>query len=215
LKQIINNDKIIPQQWHIINENCVELRYKYKEETAIPAEFVSEITAAFTTANARVRLYKMLDWLDDSQVIYCDTDSVIFLYDEDNPKHKHPESHASEAHALGIEFGNGLGQWLSDFKDPNEYITEICVLGAKSYVYKTNKKDNAIIKQKGVTLDIDNSTRFTFEKYLKIVHDDLINMESAKRFTFKWNENTKDVVTKFISRTIRSTAHAKNKYRPW
>ena len=70
-------------------------------------------------------------------------------------------------------------------------------------------KNNAIIKQKGVTLDIDNSNRFTFENYLKIVHDELINMESAKRFTFKWDGNTKDVVTKFISRKIRSTAHEK------
>ena len=49
-------------------------------------EFVSEITAAFTTSNARVRLYNMLDWLDDSQIIYRDTDSVIFLYDENNKK---------------------------------------------------------------------------------------------------------------------------------
>ena len=138
VKQLINNNKIIPQYWHIINDNCVELRYKYREDTTIAPEFVSEITAAFTTANARVRLYKMLDWLDESQVIYCDTDSVIFLYDEDNPNHKHPELNSSEARDLGIEFGNGLGQWLSDFKDPNEYSNEMCVMGAKSYAYKTN-----------------------------------------------------------------------------
>ena len=65
-------------------------------------EFVSEITAAFTTATALIRLYNMLDWLDDSQVIYCDTDSAIFIYDEDAPKHKHPVLNNKEASELGI-----------------------------------------------------------------------------------------------------------------
>ena len=79
-------------------------------------DFVSEITAVFTTSNARVRLYNMLDWRDDSQIIYCDTDSVIFLYDEINKKHKHPELHKEEAKAIGVEFGDGKGQWLNEFK---------------------------------------------------------------------------------------------------
>ena len=52
----------------------------------------------------------MLDWLDDSQVIYCETDSVLILYDEENPKHKHPVLNCKEASELGIEFGKGLGQ---------------------------------------------------------------------------------------------------------
>ena len=63
---------------------------------------LSEITAAFTTANARVRLYNMLDWLDDDQIIYCDTDSCIFLYDPDDPNQKDPKLHAKEAANLGI-----------------------------------------------------------------------------------------------------------------
>ena len=31
----------------------------------------------------------------------------------------------------------------------------------------------------------------------------------TKRFTFKWEEDTKDVITKYIERTIKSTAHEK------
>ena len=53
----------------------------------------------------------MLDWLDDSQVIYCDADSIIFLYDEDNPRHKHPMLNSEGASELSIEFGGGLGRW--------------------------------------------------------------------------------------------------------
>ena len=114
VKQLINNSKIIPQDWFIINDSCVELRYKYREDTTIEPEFVSEVTAAFTTANARVRLYNMLDWLDDSQVIYSDTDSVIFEYDENNPTHKHPEYNKDGAFQIGIEFGSGIGQWENE-----------------------------------------------------------------------------------------------------
>ncbi len=73
----------------------------------MPAEHISEITAAFTTANARIRLYEFLDWLDPSQVIYCDTDSCYFIVDETNPKHKHP--HNNQPLPPLVRFGNGLG----------------------------------------------------------------------------------------------------------
>ena len=189
------------------------MRYKYKEDTTFDPEFVSEITAAFKTANARVRLYNMLDWLDESQVIYCDTGSVIFEYDENNPKHKHPVYDKEEAYNLEIEFGSGLGQWENEFKkDQSEYITEICVLGAKSYAYKTSK-GKTIVKQKGVTLDIDNKDRINFDECVHVVLGEKAFMESAERFTFKWDEKTKHVVTKYIQRK-KSTAHEKRNIDP-
>ena len=39
-------------------------------------------------------------------------------------------------------------------------------------------------------------------------------MESAERFTFKWDEKTKHVVTKYIQRKIKSTAHEKRNIDP-
>ena len=213
VQQLINNNKIVPQDWFIINDTCVELRSKYKEDTTIDPEFVSEITAAFTTANARVRLYNMLDWLDDSQLIYCDTDSVIFLYDEDNPAHKHPELNSEEARQLGIEFGKGLGQWENEFKNPNEYITEICVLGAKAYAYKTSK-GLSIIKQKGITLDLANEDLITFDEVVSVVTGEKDSIESAERFSIKWDEKSKEVITNYIKRKIRSTAHEKRNIDP-
>jgi len=217
VKQLINNSNIIPQDWYIIHDNCVELRYNYKQDNTFEPEFISETTAAFTTANARVRLYNMLDWLDDDQNIYCDTDSCIFLYDPENPNYKDPKLHAKEAAVLGIEFGKGLGQWENEFKfdkeEDEEYITEICILGAKSYAYKTNK-GKTVIKQKSVTLDMDNSDKFVFDAYKQIVHDEKECIVSADRFTFKWDEVTEHVITKYISRTIKSTAHEKRNIDP-
>ena len=83
----VNNNWIVPQTWNILDAGCVELRYAEDVEMHMESDYISEITAVFTTANARVRLYKLMDWLDPSLVCYCDTDSVIFLYDETNDKH--------------------------------------------------------------------------------------------------------------------------------
>ncbi len=62
-----------------MHENCIELRYTEDTDKIQQAAYMSEITASFTTANARMRLYKMLEWLDPSQVIYVDTDSCVFI----------------------------------------------------------------------------------------------------------------------------------------
>ena len=132
-------------------------------------------------------------------------------YDQDNPKHKDPKIHAKQAREFGIEVGKALGQRENEFEfkpGDEEYITEICVLGAKSYAYKTNK-GKTVIKQKSVTLDMDNSDKFVFDAYKQVVHDEKECIESAKRFTFKWDESTKHVITIYISRTIKSTAHEK------
>ena len=56
-------------------------------------------------------------WLDPSQVCYCYTDSVMFIYDETNPKHKSPEKHK----ATNLEFGKGLGlRWREG--DATDYL---------------------------------------------------------------------------------------------
>ncbi len=168
IKKFINSE-IIPQTWNIIDTNCVELRYLENEDTIIETDYISEITAVFTTANARVRLYKMMDWLDPSQVAYCDTDSVIFKYDADNPKHKDPYKNEDieDAKLKGLEFGTGLGQWEDEFKG-KDYITELVIGGAKSYAYKT-ASGKIVIKQKGITLSRDNDTVVNFEAFKKMV----------------------------------------------
>ncbi len=155
------DEKVNTTSWHIIKENCVELRYQDDIDYNIEEEYISDITGVFTTANARIRLMSMLNWLHPSQLIYCDTDSVIFLYDEENPLHKYPSNDAKDL-PDNVRFGDALGDWEDEFKQ-GEWIEEIVVSGAKSYSYRTNK-GKIVIKQKGITLDRANSNLFTFEK---------------------------------------------------
>ena len=109
------SDKTINNKsWHIINNECVEMRYNEKSEFNVEAEYISEITATFTTANARIRLMSMLNWLHPSQIIYCDTDSVIFLYDEKNENHKY-RTNDDKTLPDNIKFGDALGEWENEF----------------------------------------------------------------------------------------------------
>ena len=102
-----------------------------------------------------MRLYSFLDWLDPSQVIYYDTDSCILLYDENNPKHKYPSNDAKDL-PPNVRFGGALGQWNDELK--GKWITEFVGAGAKSYAYVMN--DGTMkMKQKGITLDVNNRKR--------------------------------------------------------
>ena len=118
----LSNDKINTKTIHIINNNCVELRYNKQFDYEEEPEFGSEITAAFTTSNARIRLISMLHWLDKSQILYCDTDSVFFVYDSNNKNHKYPDNNIKDIPA-NVKFGESLGCWENEFKDKNEWIT--------------------------------------------------------------------------------------------
>ena len=161
----------------------------------------------FTTAKARVRLYGMLGWLDPSQLIYCDTDSVIFAYDKNNPLHKCPNNTAIDL-PNNVRFGNALGEWEDEFKD-GEYITEVVVGGAKTYSYITNKNDEnneqhtTIAKQKGITLHRANSNKFTIEHVKHMVLNNGV-IQSEERFQFIYNNTTKDVETRYISRSVKN-----------
>ena len=129
----------------------------------------------------------------------------MFRYDPDKPKHKYPKND-EQGIPDNVRFGDALGEWENEFGE-GEWIDEIVVGGAKSYSYRTNT-GKTVIKQKGITLDSANSRIFTFERVRDIVLKGE-RQESEKRFQFRWDNKTKDVETKYISRTVRATADTK------
>ena len=157
----------------ITHANCVELNYSDTDDSDIEATYVSEITAAFTTANARMRLYDLLSWLHPSQICYCDTDTVMFMYNKTNTLHKYPYNDAVDV-PKSVKVGLGLSEWDSECK-PGEFITELVVGGAKSQSYKTNTGKTGI-KQNGITMDAANSNIKTVET----MRDMVLNNTSIK-----------------------------------
>ncbi|KAJ8019010.1 putative DNA polymerase [Holothuria leucospilota] len=61
-----------------INDEVLEVHYKDKENFNITNSRVNVVIAAFTTCHARLRLYDLIDQLND-RVLYFDTDSVIYI----------------------------------------------------------------------------------------------------------------------------------------
>ena len=60
--------KKLSLNWEVLSENIVEFGYTDDIDHKSEADFISEITAVFTTANARLRLYDMCSFLHPSQI---------------------------------------------------------------------------------------------------------------------------------------------------
>ena len=99
-----------------------------------------------------------------------------------------------------------MGQWENDF-DEDEYIMEWVCGGAKSYAYRTNK-GKVVVRQEGVTLDVANISIFTVEAMRDMVLNQT-TIESAERFQFKTDPRTKEIITKYIKRSAKSTLGGK------
>ena len=118
----------------LINVDTVEVQYCNIEEFEEPDSKTNVVIAAFTTAYARLKLYDLLDQLQ-KQVLYYDTDSVIYVHKPDKPDPP-------------------LGDYLGDLTDEldGDYIKEYMSGGPKNYAYVTSQGKN-VTKIRGITLD--------------------------------------------------------------
>lgn len=105
--------------------DCVAVVYQEKENKAEMILYkTNAAVAAYVTAQARLRLYKVIgDPRMSGRVIYCDTDSCIYIYDEEkyNPQE-----------------GEYLGQWSSE-ADPGICFDESVALGPKTYAIRDSR----------------------------------------------------------------------------
>lgn len=60
-----------------ISEDRVEMRWKYKEDFVETSGKVNVVVLAYTTAQARLKLYSYLERLG-KRALYTDTDSIVF-----------------------------------------------------------------------------------------------------------------------------------------
>mgnify|MGYP003624624861 CR=1 FL=1 len=119
-------------------------RYKDINKTKVKLNNTNMAIAAFTTANARVRLYRafMQIGVNSGRILYCDTDSVIYNWEVDKPN---------------LEYGDNLG----DFKlETNSPIVEFASLGPKTYAYVT-LDDEKCVKSKGFSVGKFKATKET------------------------------------------------------
>lgn len=199
LNRLHENDEIANVL--ILTEDCIFVT------ATTPAERETEkrcprrnyALGAFTTAQARLKLWRLLHSLGE-RVLYYDTDSVIWVSkDNDDPNALAP---------LGTQLGdltNELG--INKYEYGDEWITKFVTAGPKSYAYVTNQ-GHEVIKVKGFSthksgvakhLNFDSMCNIimgqTAEKLL--IHDDqiarptkfkVVTRQSQKTFQFRFTK---------------------------
>ena len=148
---LLNSAEFEVSNAHMVNEEMVEVHYKNVKEFAEQNNKVNVVIAAFTTAYARLKLYDLLDLLQE-RVLYYDTDSVIYVHKPGEPDPP-------------------LGNYLGDLTDElnGDYITSFVSGGPKNYAYRT-KNGKTDTKIRGITLDYAATGKLNHDVVRALVH---------------------------------------------
>ena len=102
----------------LVSEDTAYVVYKNLHSQPNPKGNI--FVAAFTTAHARLHLYKAIEKLNE-RVLYMDTDSVVFTQQPDQWK---------------PQLGNFLGEWTNEVASGSKII-DFTTCGPKNYGYVT------------------------------------------------------------------------------
>lgn len=199
LFNMMTNPAVQVNTIQVINQETLLVNWKNIEETSDSLRNVNVGIAAYTTAQARLKLYEHLKALG-VQVLYYDTDSVIYLFQ--GQMHKVPT-------------GDYLGEMTDELADygPGSFIVAFVSGGPKTYAYivYTNRGVRphlvSVCKIKGLTLNLKTSESLNFEKLREMV----LAASSDTPTTLEINEmrirriKSRDVVTVWESKQFKIT----------
>ncbi|KAF7636003.1 DNA_pol_B_2 domain-containing protein [Meloidogyne graminicola] len=141
----LNDDKIEVTSIDELTDQVILIGYIKKRDFIQEHQSSNVIISLWTTSAARIHLLHSMQKVvrtDGCQLLYTDTDSLIFVHPENN---------------CPLELGPHLGQFTDEF--PNHNILEYCSGGAKQYGLKIQKKGQNdieyILKVRGITLNHD------------------------------------------------------------
>ena len=140
--------------FRLCNEDIMEAVYTNVQENAPKGKKSNIFLAAFTTCHARLKLFESLDLLN-KQVLYYDTDSIIYKWREGQPS---------------IAIGDMLGEWKDELE--GDVITEFVSGGPKNYAYQT-REGNIECKVRGFTLNVRGSAILNFQSMKQNILEEL------------------------------------------
>lgn len=145
----------------ICTNDILEVVFVNKEEAVTPSNKTNVFVAAFTTCHARLKLYSYLQTLGE-QVLYYDTDSVIYKWSAGLPK-------------LPTD------DFLGDLKDElsGDHIEEFISGGPKNYAYRTVEKKKVECKVRGFTLNVRGKEVLNYDTMKKLVLKELTEGERS------------------------------------
>lgn len=132
------------QTIRICTDEVLEVVYRQTTDNDLPSNKTNIFIVAFTTCWARLKLYSYLHILQKN-VLYYDTDSVIYTWKPDQPK---------------IETGDFLGEMTDELN--GDYIKEFVSGGAKNYGYETSR-GKFECKVRGFTLNVRGRQKLNYD----------------------------------------------------
>ena len=136
---------------NLVNDEVVEMFYTMKDPFVEASGRTNVVLAAFTTAQARIKLYKVMRDLG-RRVCYYDTDSVVYTVKEGEWE---------------PPLGDHLGE-LTNELDDNDWIVTFVSAGPKNYAYKTHR-GKTCCKVRGITLNFRACEKVNFESMVDLV----------------------------------------------
>ncbi|EFP01558.1 CRE-TAF-3 protein [Caenorhabditis remanei] len=185
LTNFFNDARYEPVSMIPFGKHKLWISRKPKKETLRPAPFTNLAIAAITTSAARLRLTEAMEKVGVENMIYCDTDSLIF-------KQKKGEDPLKDLK------GEQLGSLVSEIPEGNELV-EVITMAPKVYALKIKKADGTFtycVKAKGMTLNSGNSKKITFDTMKKSMKEfieyGVTDALEGNMMTFKRGEHALD-----------------------
>jgi len=222
------SDKNINVEFEVMGKDNNEFIVAVKKNVYTKNTFsTSDYIACFTTAHARLSLFNLMKAVGFENVIYHDTDSVIYVEKTDNK------------HIYETRLGDFLGELTDEIKpkvsEEREYITEVICLAPKTYSvkierhlqgeYERNKKgeykrdddgnkiqlgyiEEIKTKSKGFTLNVENAKEFNHESMKNMLFEAIHNNNKeitikTKQFTIKQVNHGLSLESVFIEKVMK------------
>jgi hypothetical protein len=170
----------------VVSENCIRVNFKSKDDFIEDSQTSNIYIAIFTTSQARLKLYNELILPLGDKILYCDTDSAFFVWDDISP--------------FPFEVGEFLGMPKNELRD-GLFITEFVSGGPKNYGYRLCNNETKL-KVKGFTLNYMNSQKITLKTMIDILQSaGKQSIELPDQFTMKKNKKNYSIQSSYITKT--------------
>jgi len=180
--KLISNPAVNIRCSESVSENMMAVSYTTEDDFVEAMGNTNVVIAAFTTAQARLRLYEHIEKLGE-RVLYFDTGNKLIIFNLFifiNYRLS-SDSVIYIAHTDREEYQVPIGSYLGDMTDElndygaGSYITEFASGGPKNYGFivkaGTDGKKHELVKVKGFPLDYATSRQIRFNTLRKIVKD--------------------------------------------
>lgn len=178
--------------------NHLRVDYRTMSEMIVTPKRTSLITAIFVTSQARITLYKYLRLIGARRVLYCDTDSVIWV--------------RSRGEEIPYELSSNCGDMSDEIgkECPTGYIHKFVSLGPKSYCYEirdrvSKKLLKTSMRMKGISFNgLNKGTSLTFDEMYQLLQGEMSNITLQQR-KFQVNSKFSTLHEEVFEKNVRLT----------